>query len=97
MDSGSGDIIVKIANTQNGRDGRPVNGDDLVLWTGEKLGLLSFSSKPGFTAETFEDTGHKTAEDLRKEQQERTHSETMVCTSFYLFHSFVAVELLDPT
>lgn len=77
MDSGSGDIVIKLTNTNNGRIDKPVNEDDLVLWTGEKIGLLSFSSKPGFTAESFEDTGNKTPEELRREREEKTYSETM--------------------
>ncbi|KAG4424171.1 hypothetical protein IFR04_002725 [Cadophora malorum] len=76
MDSGSGDIVIKLANTRNGPD-KNVNEDDLVLWTGEKIGLLSFSSKPGFTADSFENTGKKTPEEVRREIEERTYSETM--------------------
>lgn len=77
MDSAGGDIVLKIANTHSGSENRAVNDDSLVLWTGEKIGLLSFSSKPGFTAETFEDAGHKTPEEEHHEMQERTHVETM--------------------
>lgn len=76
MDSGSGDIVIKMANTHNGRHGMLVN-EDLVLWTGEKIGLLSFSSKPGFTADSFEETGNKTPEQIRTEREERTYAETM--------------------
>lgn len=76
MDSGSGDIVIKLANTRNGPD-KNVNEDDLVLWTGEKIGLLSFSSRPGFTADSFENTGKKTPEEVRREIEERTYSETM--------------------
>ncbi len=76
MDSGSGDIVIKMANTHDGREGNLVNGD-LVLWTGEKIGLLSFSSKPGFTADSFEETGTKTPEQIRTEREERTYAETM--------------------
>ncbi|KAH6711523.1 hypothetical protein BKA61DRAFT_92440 [Leptodontidium sp. MPI-SDFR-AT-0119] len=76
MDSGSGDIVIKLANTRNGPE-KNVNEDDLVLWTGEKIGLLSFSSKPGFTADSFEDTSKKTPEEVRREAQEQTYSETM--------------------
>jgi hypothetical protein len=47
------------------------------LWTGEKIGLLGFSSKPDFTAETFEETGPKTPEEARRENEERIYSETM--------------------
>jgi hypothetical protein len=79
MDSGSGDIVIKLANTQSGcgRNERLVNEDDLVLWTGEKLGLLSFSSKNGFTAESFEEAKQQTTEEARREREERTYSETM--------------------
>lgn len=76
MDSGSGDIVIKMANTNNGRSGQLVN-EDLVLWTGDKIGLLSFSSKPGFSAESFEETGNKTPEQIRTEREERTYAETM--------------------
>jgi hypothetical protein len=76
MDSRSGDIVIKMANTHNGRGGKLVN-EDLVLWTGEKIGLLSFSSKPGFTADSFEETGTKTPEQIRTEREERTYAETM--------------------
>ncbi|KAF8865427.1 hypothetical protein BDZ45DRAFT_684455 [Acephala macrosclerotiorum] len=77
MDSGSGDIVIKLANTHSGRAEKPVNKDNLVLWTGEKIGLLSFSSKPGFTTDSFEDRGNKTPEELHREREERTYSETM--------------------
>jgi hypothetical protein len=76
MDSGSGDIVIKMSNTNNARSGKVVN-EDLVLWTGEKIGLLSFSSKPGFTADSFEETGNRTPEQIRTEEQERNYAETM--------------------
>lgn len=77
MDSGSGDIVIKMANTHHGRTDRPVNEDDLLLWTGEKIGLLTFSSKPGFTGDSFEATGPKTPEKIREEREEHVYSETM--------------------
>jgi hypothetical protein len=66
MDSGSGDIVIKILENQG----------DLILWTGEKIGLLTFSSEPGFTAESFEDIV-KTAEEARQEREEGIYSKTM--------------------
>ena len=77
MDSGSGDIVIKLANTRTGQSERPVNEDDLVLWTGEKIGLLSFSSKPGFTSESFEGIVKKSPKDALREREERTYAETM--------------------
>jgi hypothetical protein len=76
MDSGSGDIVLKLANTQGQSEGA-VNEDDLVIWTGEKLGLLGFSRKPGFTADSFEPSGTRTPEQARLEAQEETYSQTM--------------------
>lgn len=76
MDSGSRDIAIKIQTTDNGLNERSVNDNDLVVWTGDKLGLVNFSSKPGFTAESFEETP-KTAEEALLEREERTHAETM--------------------
>ena len=66
MNSGSGDIVIKILENQG----------DLILWTGEKLGLLNFSSKPGFNAGSFENT-HKTCEESNREREELVYSETM--------------------
>jgi len=65
-----------MSNTNNARSGKVVN-EDLVLWTGEKIGLLSFSSKPGFTADSFEETGNRTPEQIRTEEQEQNYAETM--------------------
>jgi hypothetical protein len=66
LDSGSGDIVIKILENQG----------ELVLWTGEKIGLLNFSSKPGFTADSFEDAA-KTAEEAHQEREEEIYSATM--------------------
>lgn len=66
LDPGSGDIVIKILE----------NKGQLILWTGEKIGLLSFSNKPGFTAESFEHAA-KTAEEARLEREERIYSKTM--------------------
>ncbi|TGO65440.1 hypothetical protein BCON_0002g00220 [Botryotinia convoluta] len=76
MDSGSGDIALKILTTDSGLHDRSVNENDLVLWTGDKIGLLNFSNKPGFTADSFEETP-RTAEEALREKEEHTHSETM--------------------
>lgn len=77
MDSGSGEIVLKLGSTYSGQVERPVNQDDLVIWTGEKIGLLGFSRRPGFTTESFEIAGPKTPSQLRLEKQEETYSDTM--------------------
>ncbi|KAI6089759.1 F-box domain-containing protein [Hypoxylon rubiginosum] len=72
---GSDDIARKILSTRTRQDdeGR-VNDDDILFWTGEKLGLLSFSSKPGFTTEDFEESS-KTAEEVAAEKEELMYGE----------------------
>ena len=78
MDSGSGDIVIKMSNTlQAGQSDRPVNEDNLLLWTGEKIGLLDFSGKPGFNAQTFEEKAPLTQEEARIEREEQAYSQTM--------------------
>lgn len=76
MDSGSGDIVLKLVNTHGQSEGA-VNEDELIVWTGEKLGLLGFSRKVGFTADSFEPNGTRTPEQARLEAQEETYSQTM--------------------
>ncbi|KAG9242472.1 hypothetical protein BJ878DRAFT_544232 [Calycina marina] len=66
LDSGSGDIVIKILE----------NDGELVLWTGERIGLLRFSAKPGFTSESFQNIV-KTAEEARQEREEQIYSDTM--------------------
>ncbi|KAL2018403.1 hypothetical protein VTK56DRAFT_881 [Thermocarpiscus australiensis] len=51
-----------------------VNDNDLLFWTGDKLGLVTFSARPGFTAEDFEEHQALDPEQLRKE---RAYNEKM--------------------
>ncbi len=56
---GSDDLARKLLPTRpptgGDRDGKAANNDDLLFWTGEKLGLVTFSARPGFAAEDFEE------------------------------------------
>ncbi|KZL70583.1 f-box domain-containing protein, partial [Colletotrichum incanum] len=74
---GSDDLARKILSTQtrNGLDN--VNDDDILFWTGEKLGLVSFSSKPGFTADDFEEPAPKSEEEAKVEEAEKEYGERM--------------------
>jgi hypothetical protein len=78
MDTSSGDIVRKILNINPSTEHHRKSADkyDLILWTGEKLALLSFSSKPGFTADSFEETA-KSTEEATKEREERVYGQTM--------------------
>jgi hypothetical protein len=85
---GSDDLARKILSTgANGNEdyddgGAGFNNDDIIFWTGEKLGLLGFSAKPGFSSEDFDDAdGHpaqdRTVEAEREAAAERAYSEHM--------------------
>lgn len=76
MDGQSGDIVRKILHTTSSKFDKAVNYDDLLLWTGEKLGILAFSSKAGFTADSFEEKS-KSLEEIRTEREERIYAQTM--------------------
>ncbi|KAI3324550.1 F-box domain-containing protein [Xylariaceae sp. AK1471] len=64
---GSDDIARKILPTQTVADNNTPNNDDILFWTGETLGLVSFSSKPGFMPEDFIDDP-KMLEEAEEEQ-----------------------------
>lgn len=77
---GSDDLARKLLPTgaadqaSNGR----VNGNDLLFWTGDKLGLVTFSARPGFTAEDFEEhVEEQDADALAREAEARAYSERM--------------------
>ncbi|KAL8340802.1 hypothetical protein RB601_006748 [Gaeumannomyces tritici] len=72
---GSDDLARKLLPTHQGRGGSgAINGNDLVFWTGEKLGLVGFSAKAGFTTDEFEEEV-RSAEELEKQKAERDYSE----------------------
>jgi hypothetical protein len=75
---GSEEIARKLLSTQTSSEGEDsrINNDDILFWTGEKLGLVSFSSKPGFTADEFEDNT-RTPEEIAAEKEEQVYSERM--------------------
>ncbi len=72
----SGDIARKLLPTQLGSSGHSTGdnyessfvSNDLLFWTGEKLGLVSFSPKPGFHATDF-------VEDMKTEEERATELE----------------------
>ena len=56
-----------------------VNDNDLLFWTGEKLGLVTVSAKPGFRVEDFEDQRDDLLpeEERAKENEERAYNKRM--------------------
>lgn len=71
----SDDIAKKLVTTR-GNSNSGVNDNDLLFWTGEHLGMVTFSPSPLFTAEDFEEEA-KSAAELEKEREERIYSENM--------------------
>ncbi|KAI1855567.1 hypothetical protein JX266_000432 [Neoarthrinium moseri] len=75
---GSDEIARKILSTQTAGSGGgdTVNNDDILFWTGEKLGLVNFTLKPGFSAEDFEHDS-RTPEEIAAEKEEQLFSDRM--------------------
>ncbi|KAK0617974.1 hypothetical protein B0T17DRAFT_495464 [Bombardia bombarda] len=74
---GSDDIARKLLPTRAGSANGRVNDNDLLFWTGEKLGLATFSSGPGFTAEDFEEQTESLGEDTVERAKEKAYSDRM--------------------
>lgn len=72
---GADDIAKKLLPTRGDTDSH-VNDNDLLFWTGEHLGMVTFTSSPGFNAESFE-AEEKTDLELEEEKAERQYSENM--------------------
>lgn len=72
---GSGDIARKLLPTQDQCTGR-VNDNDLLFWTGENLGMVTFTAAAGFTPEDFEEDARSAAE-KEKQREERDFSDQM--------------------
>lgn len=72
---GSDDLARKILSTQRrSKPDRP-NEDNVLFWTGEKLGMISFTGDPLFAPEDFEADGP--GEVAEEEQQRRVYSQRM--------------------
>ncbi|KAM7194268.1 hypothetical protein V8F20_008015 [Naviculisporaceae sp. PSN 640] len=82
---GSDDIARKLLSTRapgagGGAEGSPgsINNNDLLFWTGEKLGMLTFSSRPGFRSEEFEERINELGEEeMERAREEKAYAEKM--------------------
>lgn len=54
-----------------------VNDNEVLFWTGEKLGLIGFSGEPGFQADEFDETEEKSEEQASAEKAEQEYGERM--------------------
>ncbi|KAI0904350.1 hypothetical protein F4823DRAFT_216483 [Ustulina deusta] len=73
---GSDDIARKLISTRTEAGNNTCNDDDILFWTGETLGLVSFSSGSGFSPEDFVENT-KTPEEVAAEEEEQVYAERM--------------------
>lgn len=74
--SGSDDIARKLLSTRTEAEINIPNDDDILFWTGETLGLVSFSSKAGSFPEDFVENT-KTPEEVVAEEEEQAYARQM--------------------
>ncbi|CEI64645.1 hypothetical protein FVEN_g3165 [Fusarium venenatum] len=73
---GSDDLARKILSTKTAQD-RP-NEDNVLFWTGDKLGMVSFTGDTLFTPEQLQgDKNHGTKEAAADEQKRQVYSQRM--------------------
>ncbi|KAI1421378.1 hypothetical protein F5Y12DRAFT_718490 [Xylaria sp. FL1777] len=73
---GSDDIARKLLSTRTHAGNCTCNDDDILFWTGETLGLVSFSSASGFSPEDFVENT-KTPEEAAADEEEQVYAERM--------------------
>ncbi|KAI1150141.1 hypothetical protein F4825DRAFT_427929 [Nemania diffusa] len=73
---GSDDIARKLLSTRTEAGNSIPNDDDILFWTGEALGLVSFSSRAGFSSEDFVENT-KTPEEVAAEEEEQVYTKRM--------------------
>lgn len=75
MEAGRGDVARKLLPTNASLDGGRLDCDELLVWTGERIGVLAFKSKPQFEEEDWEEM--MSAEEKAKRKEERIYGQTM--------------------
>ncbi|KAG5984347.1 hypothetical protein E4U55_005125 [Claviceps digitariae] len=68
----SDDMARKIVSTKSKHGEDRLNDDNILLWTGEKLGMVSFTASPLFTGKDFEIQSETEAEDDQRQRYYRT-------------------------
>ena len=71
-----GDVARKLIPMNGNTDGKHVDRDELLVWTGEKIGVLSFKEKPLFGVEEWEERVESLEEKVRR-REERIYGQTM--------------------
>ncbi|KAI0521515.1 hypothetical protein F5B22DRAFT_595211 [Xylaria bambusicola] len=73
---GSDDIARKLLSARTAAGNGICNDDDILIWTGETLGLISFSSGSGSSPEDFVENT-RTPEEMAAEEEEQVYAERM--------------------
>ncbi|KAH7155411.1 hypothetical protein B0J13DRAFT_225311 [Dactylonectria estremocensis] len=74
---GSDDLARKILSTKSRHGRERPNEDNILLWTGEKLGMVSFTGDPLFMPDDFEVEDPNVAPDERQRQFEERMREAL--------------------
>ncbi|KAG5931067.1 hypothetical protein E4U53_001963 [Claviceps sorghi] len=69
------DMARKIVSTKSKHGDDRLNDDNILLWTGEKLGMISFTASPLFTRKDFEVQSSET--EAEEEQKRQRYSRKM--------------------
>lgn len=76
MEAAGGDVARKILTTNANYDGGNVDRDELLIWTGERIGVLAFKNKPQFEVKDWEEKIESLEEEI-KMREEKIYGETM--------------------
>ena len=76
LEATAGDVARKLLPTNGNVDEGCVDRDEVLLWTGEKIGLLGFREKPRFGEEEWEERA-MSAEEAGRRMEERRYGEVM--------------------
>lgn len=74
---GAGDSARKLLSTKLPDAHKRLNDDEVLFWTGEKLGLVNFSGRPGARPEDYEEKQIRSASEERRKQAEDRYIEDM--------------------
>jgi glyoxylase-like metal-dependent hydrolase (beta-lactamase superfamily II) len=66
---GSDDLARKILSTKTRQDRDRPNEDNVIFWTGDKLGMVSFTGDTLFTPDDFHEKNKEVAAEERQRQQ----------------------------
>ncbi|KAM0329159.1 hypothetical protein ACHAQA_004455 [Verticillium albo-atrum] len=75
--SGIDDLARKIISTGTPGQRESINDDEILFWTGEKLGLVSLSETPKFQPSDFHEERSKSEEERWHEEEEEKYSQRM--------------------